>query len=393
MRILVCVSEYPPHGSGIADVAGRMVKEFGKRGHRCIVCSPTGPDIRLGGQRLINRMAGIGLLLYWWRVRRHFAGKTPEWDAVWLHWPLFPGRCPFPSAVITFHGTYRGFRGMARDMRSPWLVRLYYALMQSAEERCLRSLPIGDHVFSAVSPRSVAELNAQGVGLERVTYVPVGVDTNQFQAAGTRARVRAELGIPPEALVLLYVGRLTRPKNLMALVDAFVELKKEVPGAVLVIVGSGELEGPLARHIDERKTPDVRLLGFIPNHELPQVYGCADFFIMSSTYEGQPVVLLEAMACGLPPILSDIPAMRDVVGDSGLGLLVGFDDPIGAAHQIAEYVSSPKAWQDRVAVRDYVVKNMSSSACAEKYLELLTQVARKAAQGTSSKREALNPKS
>jgi glycosyltransferase involved in cell wall biosynthesis len=355
-----------------------MVKEFRKRGHQCIICSPTGPDIKLGSQTLIRRMAGLGLLYYWWRVKRHFADKAPEWDAVWLHWPMFLGRCPFQGAVITFHGTYRGFRGMAREMRSPWHVSLYYAFMEMAEKRYLRSLKGEGHVLSAVSPRSVAELSAQGVASGRVTYIPVGVDTEQFQAAGNAAEVRGELGVPPNALVLLYVGRLTRPKNLFALVDTFAELKKKVDRGVLLIVGKGELDRALARYVEERKIPDVRLLGFIPNRELPRVYDCADFFIMSSTYEGQPVVLLEAMACGLPPILSDIPAMRDIVEESGVGLLVDFSDPRRAARQIEEYVSGSKAKQDRLAVRDYVVKNMSSAACAERYLQLMVQVSRKA---------------
>jgi glycosyltransferase involved in cell wall biosynthesis len=354
-----------------------MVKEFQKRGHECIVCSPTGPDIKLGSHFMIRKLAGLGLLYFWWRVKRYFAGKSPGWDAVWLHWPMFTGRCPFPSGVITFHGTYRGFRGMAQGMRSPWHVRLYYAFMERAERGSLRSLQNGGYVFSAVSPRSVAELSAQGVAVGKVTYVPVGVDTEQFQARGNASQARAGLGIPPQALVLLFVGRLTRPKYLFALVDAFAELKKKVEGAVLLIVGGGELERPLARYIEERKIPDVRLLGFIANQELPGVYSCADFFVMSSTYEGQPVVLLEAMACGLPPILSDIPAMRDVIEDSGLGLLVDFGDPRRAAGRIEEYLSSPKAKQDRLGVRDYVVRNMSSAACAEKYLELMAQVSRK----------------
>ena len=378
MRILVCVWEYPPLGSGMADVACRMVKEFEKRGHQCLVCSPAGPDIRLGSRALIEKLAGLGILHYWWRVRRHFAGKTPEWDAVWLHWPMFQAQCPFPGAVITFHGTFRGFKNMARDMRTPRHIRLYYALMEMVERRSLRFLKSGGYLFSAVSPRAAAELGAQGVAPERVTYVPVGVDTEQFQTSGKAAETRTKLDIPPEALVLLYVGRLSRPKNLFALVDAFAELKNTVDQAVLLIVGSGELERPLARYIDERKVPDVRLLGFIPNQKLAGVYGCADFFVMSSTYEGQPVVLLEAMACGLPPILSDIPAMRDIVEESGLGLLVDFSDPRRAARQIEEYVSGSKAKQDRLAVREFVVSNMSSSACAEKYLQLMVQVSRKA---------------
>jgi len=355
-----------------------MVKEFQNRGHQCVVCSPSGPDIRLGSHTLIRRMAGLGLLHYWWNVKRRFSGKTPEWDAVWLHWPLFLSECPFKAALITFHGTYRGFHGMARNMASPWHVKQYYAFMEEMERRSLRSVRGGSHLFSTVSPQAVAELAAQGVDRARVTYVPVGVDTEQFHAAGNVQDLRSRLGIAPDALVLLYVGRLTRPKNLFSLVDAFAELKKSVKRAVLVIVGSGELERPLARHIQATNVPGIRLLGFIPNQELPNVYGSADFFIMSSTYEGQPVVLLEAMACGLPPILSDIPAMRGIIEDSGLGALVDFTDPRRAAQRIEEYVSSPKAQDDRAAVRDYVVKNMSSSAWADRYLQLLTQVSRKA---------------
>ena len=393
MRILVCAFEYPPEGSGLADVAWRMVKEFEKHGHQCLVCSPSGPDIKLGSALLIKKLGGLGILYFWWCVKRHFASRSPEWDAVWLHWPMFLGQCPFPAAVVTFHGTFRGFYEMARGMRSPWYIRWYYALMKATERRYLRSLDGERHALTAVSQRAAAELSSQGVLRERVTYIPVGVDTDQFQSAGNKARVRAELGIPPEATVLLFVGRLTRPKNLLALADAFAELKKKVEGAVLLIVGKGELEKPLARYIEEKRIPDVRLLGFIPNRELPGVYGCADFFVMSSTYEGQPVVLLEAMACGLPPILSDIPAMRDVVGESGLGLLVDFSDPHRAADRIEEYVSSPKAQQDRLGVRDYVVANMSSAACAEKYLELLTQVPRKPQKAADSKSQTPNSKS
>ena len=376
MRILVCASEYPPRGSGIADVAWRMVKEFEKRGHECVVCSPSGADVRLGSHRLIQRLGGIGVLYFWWCVQRHFSRRASKWDAVWLHWPMFLGHCPFPAAVATFHGTYLGFSNMARDMKSPCHVRRYYAFMEMAERRYLRSLEGKGCVFSAVSRRTAAELISQGVAADRVTYVPVGVDTRRFQATGKAAEVRAELGIPPEALVLLYVGRLSRPKNLFSLVDTFAELKNKWPRAALLVVGKGELEGPLAGYVKKRELTDVRFVGFIPNQDLPRVYNCADFFIMSSTYEGQPVVLLEAMACGLPPILPDIPAMRDIVEESGLGLLVDFSDSHRAARQVEEYVSGSKAQQDRSAVRDYVVSKMSSEVCAERYLGLLRKASR-----------------
>jgi glycosyltransferase involved in cell wall biosynthesis len=141
--------------------------------------------------------------------------------------------------------------------------------------------------------------------------------------------------------------------------------------SILLIAGNGELEKPLLRYIAERKIPDIRLLGFVPHEELPRIYGCADFFIMASSYEGQPVALLEAMASGLPPIVSNIPVMEQLVNESGAGLVVNFSDFAEAANQVEAYVSGSKALEDRYCVRAYVERNMSSSACAERYLELL----------------------
>ncbi len=374
MRILVCVSEYPPHASGTGNVAYRMVKQFEAKGHTCTICSPTGPDIRLGSHKMVQRFGGLGLLYFWHRVSRYFRGSTSQWDTVWLHWPLFLTACPFPQAAITFHGTYRGFRRMAQELRSPPHIKAYYAAMDRIEKHCLGCINSGGHRFTAVSPHIASELGSQGI-TQTITYVPVGVDTRAFHPGLNRAEVRATLGIAANALVLLFVGRLSQPKNLFALVDTFGQLKRSLPEAVLLLVGSGELESQLSRYIQRKGASGVRMLGFVPNEELPQIYACADFFVMSSKYEGQPVALLEAMAAGLPPIVSDIPVMRQLVEESGAGIVVDFDDPIQAAAQIGDYVLSDKAKQDRATIRAYVKTEMSSAICAERYLDLLNEVA------------------
>jgi len=375
LKIVVCTSEYPPYASGIGNVAYRMVKEFEKSGHTCTVCSPTGPDIKLGSYRLIRRSGGLGLLHFWWQVSRHFAGKSARWDSVWLHWPMFLGRIPFPNAVVTYHGTYRGFRDMAREMGSSLFVKAYYGFMELAERRYLRRLGGSGCEFTVVSPRTAAELRSQGVQRDSIFYIPVGVDTEQFHPVSNKWELRREQGIPPEALVFLYVGRLTRPKNLFQLLDAFGEVKGRLEQAVLLVVGGGELGERLSRYPTEKKVPDVRLLGHIPNDSLPRIFGCADFFVMASTYEGQPVALLEAMAVGLPPIVSGIPVMRQVVDESGAGLVVDFDNPGEAAQQISDYVLGAKAEEDREAASQYVGENMSSKLCAQKYLQVLERAA------------------
>jgi len=374
LKILVCVSEYPPRASGIGNVAYRMVREFEKRGHTCTVCSPTGPDITLGNDRMMERLGGLRPLYFWWRVSRYFQGKASGWDAVWLHWPMFMEGSPFHRAVITFHGTYMGFKEMAKELRSSFFLKWYYAIMGLIESQYIRRLNNSNYRLVAVSPRTATELHSRGISADRVTYISVGVDTEQFRPTSDKPRLRSELGIPKDALVFLYVGRLTVPKNLFQLVDAFGEVKNRLSRSLLLMAGNGELEKPLSRYIAERKIPDVRLLGFVPHEELPGIYGCADFFIMASKYEGQPVALLEAMASGLPPIVSGIPVMEQMVNESGAGLVVDFSDPIEAAKQITGYMSGSKASEDRYRVRDYVERTMSSSACAERYLELINQV-------------------
>jgi glycosyltransferase involved in cell wall biosynthesis len=248
--------------------------------------------------------------------------------------------------------------------------------MELAERRYLRAINHSNYLLVAVGSGTAIELHSHGISAGRVTYISEGADTERFRPTTGKPQLRSELGVPQDALVFLYVGRLSVPKNLFQLVDAFGQVGRRVKHSILLMVGTGELSTSLTRYVEERAITGVRFLGFIPNDELPRVYGCGDFFIMASTYEGQPVALLEAMASGLPPIVSNIPVMEQLVRESGAGIVVDFSDPVEAANQIKVYVTSSKAVHDRVVVRRYAEAELSSEACAEKYLELLGNLSR-----------------
>ncbi len=104
MKILVCVSEYYPFGTGIANVAYNIVEDLKRMGHQCVVCSPTGPDIKLGSAPLIDRWAIGGLLQYWDLVATCLNGD--DYDVVWLHNPMFIRANPFRRSIATVHSTY-----------------------------------------------------------------------------------------------------------------------------------------------------------------------------------------------------------------------------------------------------------------------------------------------
>ncbi len=149
-----------------------------------------------------------------------------------------------------------------------------------------------------------------------------GVDPGRFRAdPAARATVRSELGIPGDAVVFIFVGRLTRDKGVLDLADAFAELaaREETPWLLLV----GPDEGALSAEVLERcgrYAHRVRLTG---HSAQPQHYMAAsDVFCLPSYREGFGTVVIEAAATGLPAIGSRIYGITDAIEDGCTGLLV-----------------------------------------------------------------------
>lgn len=142
--------------------------------------------------------------------------------------------------------------------------------------------------------------------LEKVFVVPNGVGDEFFaDGIGDRSSERE----------VLFVGRLAAQKNVRMLVEAAAFMS----GAfTLHIVGDGPEEAALRRLISERHLDNVRLPGRKDGLELIQMYRNASVFVLPSSHEGMPLVLLEAMASGVPVVASDIPEIRELVGDDAL---------------------------------------------------------------------------
>ena len=132
---------------------------------------------------------------------------------------------------------------------------------------------------------------------------------------------RQHFSVPP--LKLVAVGNLRWQKNYPYLLQAF---KKTAADVHLDIYGEGALRESLQQEIDKHGL-NIRLCGIHNNME--QVLPQYDAFVMSSFYEGQPVSLLEAMACGLPAVLADIPVLKEVTGDAAVYFDINDPDSFG----------------------------------------------------------------
>ena len=165
--------------------------------------------------------------------------------------------------------------------------------------------------------------------------LPTGIPLSRF-AAGDRARFRAGFDIPAERPVALFVGRVAHEKNIGFLIDAVAEARRRIPELQFLITGEGPAEPALRRRAESLGLGDsVRFLGYLDRQrELPDAYAAADVFVFASRTETQGLVLLEAMAMGLPVVTLAAMGTKDIMAP-GRGGLAAPDNVAGFAAMLA----------------------------------------------------------
>jgi len=220
---------------------------------------------------------------------------------------------PVPALVSTIHNIYEGGRlRMAAYRLTNRLVDHMTIISEAAADRFIRE---------RIVPR------------ELLRVVPNGVDPEPFRdvPAGARDALRRSLGLEQE-FVWLAVGRFEIAKDYPNMLRAFARVRSRQPDAVLLLVGRGSLQPEteaLASELDLGSS--VRFLGV--RSDVPVVMSAVDGFVISSAWEGMPMVLLEAAAAGLPIVATDVGGNREVVveGESGFLVPPRDDEALGSA--------------------------------------------------------------
>jgi glycosyltransferase involved in cell wall biosynthesis len=179
-----------------------------------------------------------------------------------------------------------------------------------------------------------------GVPAERLACIPSGIGAEE-PPAGDPAAVRAEVGVPVDAPLVLYVGRLAAQKGVEDLIAALDLLQHVRPVLRSLIVGAGPLRGRL-----EERARAFRLLGgavrFLGHRDdVPRLLAAADVLVLPSLYEGLPNVVLEAMRFRKPVVATAAPGTTEVVVDGQTGLLVPVRQPTALAQAIRTVIDDP----------------------------------------------------
>ncbi len=189
-----------------------------------------------------------------------------------------------------------------------------------------------------------------------------------------RLAARRELGIDEAVPVIGNVANLTPKKDHAGLLAAFDVVRRRVPEAELLLVGSGPLEADLKAEVRDRELDgSVRFLG--SRDDVPALLPALDVFVLSSRYEGLPISLLEAMAAEVACVTTRVGGIPEAITDGVDGRLVGPGDPSALAAALVEVLSDAERRAELASMgRERVVAGFSIDRAVERTQELYTQV-------------------
>jgi len=214
----------------------------------------------------------------------------------------------------------------------------------------------------------------------KICYIPNGVDTERFKPnLEDRLKVRKELGV--EGFVWLAVGRFDPPKDYPNMLQAFARVVHKHLNTMLLIAGDGPLRKTMENMTRELGVEKhVKFLGI--RRDIPQLMNAADAYVMSSEWEGMPMVLLEASACGLPIVATNVGGNAEIVLDGQTGFLVPPKSPEALSQAMLRMMDLPEEVREKMGkqARKHIESNFSLDRivdCWEAlYYELLNHSSR-----------------
>jgi len=214
-----------------------------------------------------------------------------------------------------------------------------------------------------------------GANPQKTSVLHNGVDVDRFRPqTAKREEKRGKLGIPTNATVILTVRRLVYKNGIDTLIESAAKAIKQDPKLVFLVVGTG----PDQTQIQEQAVQlgiagNFRLMGFVSDKELPSFYNAADLFVLpSKSGEGLPLVSLEAMACGLPVIATDVGGIREIMPEP-YGKLIPPDSPKAMAEAILQF-SRSNLTQLKRDLRAMVAEKYSWEKNVERLVEIYEQL-------------------
>jgi len=356
MRIALTSESFLPYLSGVTVSVDALARGLGTLGHEVLVVAPrpahgthvaavgsSGPEPEYAWlpSYQLPAIAPAGYRMPWptpmnaaWRRAKAFRP-----DVIHAHSPFVTGllarrlaRAVDAPLAFTHHTRFADYRHYLGPLAG---------LGAGATEAYLTSYWAGCAAIVAPSHDLADEIRSRlpARRRDRVHVIPTGIDVDAIRAS-VRIDPRHAAGWPPEALVVVSLGRLAPEKRPQLVLDAFELVAGEQPRARLLVIGGGPSEGVLRDRARQASlTVRVAFTGQVPRTEALARLAGGDLFVFVSRTETQGLVLAEALAAGLPAVAIDGPGVRDSVRDGIDGIVVGNEPDSTLAERLAMAVA------------------------------------------------------
>ncbi|MFH1817741.1 MAG: glycosyltransferase [Pseudomonadota bacterium] len=350
MRILMVSDVYFPRVNGVSTSIQTLRQALTEAGHSSVLVVPDYPAA--AAEPGIVRVSG-------WQIPRDPEDRLmhPRALAVALE-----ALNPADFDLVHIHTPFLAHRAGVRWARKHGLpcVETYHTLFEEYFHHYLPFLPKKllaaaarmisrkecDGVTAVIAPSSAMKQALLGYGVSSpIHIIPTGLRGADFSNCDGPA-FRARHAIPAERPVMAYVGRVAFEKNLDFLLQVTDQVRCSLPDVLLVIAGEGPARASLERAVTKRGlTDNVRFVGYLERRaELPACYCAADAFVFASKTETQGLVLLEAMALGVPVVGLAEMGTKDVLQE-GQGCRIAPDDVAGFARVLTPLLTDRAAAQ------------------------------------------------
>lgn len=367
---------YPPVLGGTEIEVQRVATGLMRRGHRTLVLCAGGAPMPKRGQwtdpmgipvRILTSQSRgtLSALAFSLGVAWNLLWRRRRFRTVYFLMPGLHLAVGLPVAGLLGYRIFMKFSG------SNTIRPLLHSRAGRWELRCLRRLRVP---VMLLNDGMVEEAEFAGIPRSQTMFMPNPVDVEIFAPVSPeeKARIRERLGLPPDRFVIVYTGRLSPEKGLLDLLDGFAKAAKEHP-LHLVFVGDGEQRTELEARVQaiDGLSTRVTFAGRVDSITVPLWLQASNAFALVSPNEGFSCALSEAMAAGLPAVVSDIPANRQLVADGVHGFTVTVGDTDAIARCFLRLLADPEAClRMAAAARGEIVRKYSTDRVVDLYEKL-----------------------
>lgn len=300
--------------------------------------------------------------------------KIPHPDIIHTHSPLtmhpFIKNYPEIPKICTLHGMPLDWMKINYPILNKFISPLYKHLEKDIVDKVDKITTAGPYTKMRLIQR-YPQLNLS----DKIISIPSGTDIDKFKPMDKR-QLKAELGLEGFNEIIIYVGRIAEIKNLHLLLKSYLKIKNKNKNSALVVIGRGEKIDDIKEFTHKLGIKDAIFTGNLNSDQVVKYINCAEVLCLTSWFEASPIVVREALSCGVPVVSTNVGDVKTIITDPYLGEVVNSSDEKDYSDALLRVINLNKNSPDKVRdkCRKYACENLSFENVISEYISIYKEL-------------------